>query len=102
MNELKLLKDLRECTGIDYTSCRTAIVYCKMHPDCSPLGYLDALYSGVKYSNLDKAIKDASLRLEYNPPHWTQDTEIYIPFNKLYGLPPINKDSFAEVIIKYD
>ena len=54
----KLLKDLRECSGCGFSVCRDAISYCKTHKNCSPLAYLMIMYNGVKYGDIDKAIKE--------------------------------------------
>lgn len=76
----KLLKDLYECSGMGIEICKEAINYCKTHIDCSPLGYLIAIYNGVNYSDIDKAIREQSMRLTKNPPYYAYGTEIY----KLY------------------
>lgn len=73
----KLLKDLRECSGCGFDVCRKAIEYCKTHKDCSPLAYLMIMYSGVKYGDIDKAIKEETKRLLNNPPYWAKNTQIY-------------------------
>jgi len=72
----KLLKDLRECSGCGFSVCRDAINYCKTHKDCSPLAYLMIMYNGVKYSNIDKAIRKETERLLDNPPYWAKNTQI--------------------------
>lgn len=72
----KLLKDLRECSGMGFEACKEAINYCKKHKDCSPFGYLTVMYSGVKYSDIDKAIREQSIRLAKNPLHYTKGTDV--------------------------
>lgn len=72
----KLLKDLRECSGCGFASCREAIEYCSKHKNCSPLAYLMIMYNGVKYSNIDEAIKEETKRLLDNPPCWAKNTQI--------------------------
>lgn len=55
-NRTAQIKKLRDETGCGLTSCRKAFEYCDEHPDCSPLGYLHTVYSGVKYENFYKAV----------------------------------------------
>ena len=50
------IKKLREKTGCSLNACRRAFEYCDEHPNCSPLGYLHAAYSGVKYGDFYKAV----------------------------------------------
>ena len=50
------IKKLREKTGCSLNACRRAFKYCDEHPNCSPLGYLHAAYSGVKYGDFYKAV----------------------------------------------
>lgn len=73
----KLLKDLRNCSGCGFAACRTAIEYCQIHKDCSPLAYLMIMYNGVKYSDIDKVIIEETKRLLDNPPYWAKNTQIY-------------------------
>lgn len=56
MDKNKQIKELRDKTGCGFLACRKAIEYCDKHPNCSPLGYLHTAYSGVKYSDFDKAV----------------------------------------------
>jgi len=72
----KLLRDLRECSGCGFAICRKAIEYCQIHKNCSPLAYLMVMYNGVKYSNIDEAIKEETKRLLNNPPCWAKNTQI--------------------------
>jgi len=72
----KLLKDLRDCSGCGFSVCRDAINYCKTHKDCSPLAYLMIMYNGVKYGNIDEAIRKETERLLDNPPYWAKNTQI--------------------------
>lgn len=72
----KLLKDLRECSGIGFEVCKEAIAYCQKHKDCSPFGYLTAMYSGVKYNDINKAIREQSIRLAKTPPYYTKGTDV--------------------------
>ena len=73
----KLLRDLRECSGCGFASCREAIEYCCKHKNCSPLAYLMIMYNGVKYGDIDEAIIKETKRLLDNPPHWAKGTQIY-------------------------
>lgn len=36
------VKRLREMSGAGSYDCRKAIMYCRDHPDCTPMGYLRA------------------------------------------------------------
>lgn len=72
----KLLRDLCECSGCGFAICRDAINYCKIHKNCSPLAYLMIMYSGVRYGDIDKAIKEETKRLLDNPPYWVKNTQI--------------------------
>lgn len=54
------IKELRDKTGCSLKSCKEAFEYCDKHPGCTPLGYLHTKYSGVKYSNFDKAVIESS------------------------------------------
>ena len=53
---IEQIKKLRDETGCGLNACCKAFEYCDEHPDCSPLGYLRAAYSGVKYGNFYKAV----------------------------------------------
>ena len=53
---IKQIKKLRDKTVCSLNSCRKAFEYCDEHPNCSPLEYLYAAYSGVKYGDFDKAV----------------------------------------------
>ena len=53
---IEQIKKLRDKTGCGLKACRKAFEYCNEHPDCSPLGYLYAAYSGVKYGDFYKAV----------------------------------------------
>lgn len=53
---IEQIKKLRDKTGCSLNSCRKAFEYYDEHPNCSPLGYLYATYSGVKYGDFDKAV----------------------------------------------